>query len=285
MSKKYLFILLLCSVLFIAGCSGGGSDTNSKFKSTYGGVESIFLPARPPTDKLYSGQGFQVGLELWNSGNAQTAGTVCVSDTLSSYYGGIETKQCKDFSLYPAEVSSRHEKIYFPDESSYFRYQNIDSDMNANIYAELTYTYQTKASPQFCITAEQNSAIQCNFNEVVSGSKLRTTPAPIAVTKVTKQIIPEGGGNVKLMFDIELKPMNNQDKLVGSGDEEATFLSPDLNLKDFINFKVSLKGVTDNFDCWSMLVGDPKNPNEKSKVIRCETSVSIGGKSFWETSH
>ena len=211
--KKLWVVLLL---FLVAGCSQVGPRMGEKITGNPDGLRIEFLQLQPPTI-IRENQDVNVGLKLTNSGVCDISSEVCVSDTLSSVWGGIG-EQCQSLNLNGIElvagkVSSDTTEVYFNFEP----YTNLDRDLSTTVIAKSKYRCEVSAGPQLCVkrlVGEDEK--ECGSFETITGTGLEATIAPITLGKVEKQLIPERGG-INLIADITLKKMN-EGEIVGEID-------------------------------------------------------------------
>ncbi len=219
--KKNLKRLMIMAVLllFISGCTtlqniSKPSWLGKKEFVSGKGLTPGFLVEMPPLDKIYEGQEFQVGVKVTNHGLSDASGEICVSDGLSSYYGGIPSKQntCIGFNIDSAERSTTGQKIipsvekfFFPGDRSYYIYTGLISDTTTGIESEIRYDYQTTFDSQVCISKKEDDP--CNSAAIKIDDSVRS--APITITKINKDVLPTPPGLDEVKFILEIYVSNS----------------------------------------------------------------------------
>lgn len=201
--KKILFILLL---VFIVGCGSTGPRDGGKLIGNPDGLSIDFLQLQPPA-KIRENQDINVGLKLVNNGICDISSEICVTDTLSSVWGGID-EQCQSLSLEGIKlVGGRVERDSTEKYFSFEPYTNLDRGLSTTIIAKSRYKCDVLAGPQLCVKSlVGESERECSSFETITGDNLKATIAPVTLGKVEKQLIPERGG-IKVVADITMRKM------------------------------------------------------------------------------
>ena len=200
---KKLFIVFL--LVFLVGCGQTGQG-RGKIIGEPDGLHISFLPLQP-SSSLRENQDVNVGLELVNNGACDIASEVCVTDTLSSVWSGIE-EQCTSLELRGIEqVGEGVSKDSTTKQFSFPAYRGLDRDLSTSIIAKSRYNCDITGGPQLCVkNLIGQKEKECPSFEEITGDKLRATIAPITLAGVDKQLVPEQGG-IKLVVVITLKKM------------------------------------------------------------------------------
>lgn len=240
--KKEILILLMISLIFVAGCGYLGSNRVDVKR----GVGIIFLPNQPPNEISESDR-IGVGIEVINNADTDISGELCLTDTIQGK--GIE-KECNSFNLISAEITydksgsiknviSSSEKFYFPDSGQGYGYEGIRANFDMDVIATVEYDYLTEIITQFSV-CDVNSAT-CKTEETIGGNKLgrKSITAPITVTNIEKTLSPAGRGvvNVRLVIDIQNVAGGNIVSNEGGSVEKLSY------------FNINFVGADTQFNC------------------------------------
>ncbi|MBI2106539.1 hypothetical protein HYT57_01010 [Candidatus Woesearchaeota archaeon] len=200
--KKILIVFLL---IFIIGCGQSGQG-RGKITGEPDGLKISFLPLQP-SPSIRENQDVNVGLELINNGVCAISSEICVSDTLSSVWSGIE-EQCTSLELNGIEqVGESITRDTITKQFSFPSYKSLDRDLSTSVIAKSSYNCDITAGPQLCVkNLIGQKEKECPSFEKITGDKLRATIAPITLAGVDKQLVPEQGG-IKLVTVITMKKM------------------------------------------------------------------------------
>lgn len=211
--KRILIVLLL---IFLVGCGQTGQG-RGKITGEPDGLQISFLPLQPSTS-IRENQDVNVGLELTNNGVCDITSDICVTDTLSSVWAGVD-EQCTSLEL--GGIKQVGESVVRDSTTKQFSfpaYRSLDRDLSTSIIAKSQYKCEIVAGPQLCVkNLVGQKEKECPSFEKISGDKLRATIAPITIAGVDKQLVPEQGG-IKLITVITLKKMK-QGEIKGELDE------------------------------------------------------------------
>ncbi len=269
---KLKVFLLISMVLIISACEAQQGGTSKNDAALF-----EFIPNMPPTDKLYEEQNFRVGLNLINFEEKEKQVLICAYDSLRNFAGGIPEKVCDSLRLKPAyklqdEIVGTEERVYFPNEKDFYYYQNVEGDLGAIIYAELSYQHQTIANSQMCIKRDINvepQGIKCDLS---SSENIINNDAPVKVSNLQKDIIPLGDNevNIRLEFDIAN---------VGSGRiVDKQDLYSDLKKDAVVDIEVVLlrERTPVIFECMGLSNGRLLfNDKENRKTLICESNIYV----------
>ena len=275
MRKDQLIIFLLISlviVLGIEGCEGLGKSSSGGYDQE--GLRMSFIEGVTPQsgDELTDFSQFQVGVVLRNSMLNDVDGELCVYNSLSPRYGGIPSNECRSVSLVAAEkiddriIPAAEENFIFPGDVNSYSYTNLQKDISQTtvISAILKYNVEAVSDTQLCLKRDAKVKASCADNEVIT--KLNVNPAPVVVSKIEKNVLYGGGGNVGVNLDIYLKKISDGEVI----SKDALF-NPSEESKNEIDYAVGFVGGQ-KFEC---------NPAGKiifegsEKIIRCRTTINI----------
>jgi len=273
MNNILKLVILIAPLLFIAQCANLGFRGAT---SSGQGVVAKFLENQPPRDVLYEGQNFRVGLELTNYGLDPVNALVCVYDTPSDYFGGISSNVCEQIDIKKAEKSENKiipeiQNTFFPSESQSYFYRQITKGMSTNILADVYYPYTTRASAQICLkkdTTIKTPGVNCQMS---SSETLVQDPAPLTVSNLKKDVIPQGNNQILLLLTFNMQAFAGEifdkDKIgIGTIKDEDKLVDVFVDLKGMPLIK--------KFEC---------NPNkggriifkENQKVIKCQALLNL----------
>jgi len=236
-------------IMFITGCAGGSSSgpvVDVGYKSGTEGLKMEFLD-NMPTDSLFAGEMFNIGLNLENVGAFDIdKGIITISGFARKQYnfpnGNSQEFQLRGKSQYEpkgevAPVILEAQSICYPSMA-----EQVRTNITTLFRATACYSYATVANAQVCIDtnplASQGAGKKiCEVKAVtLSGGQ----GGPIAVTKVEPSMIPVGQ-NVKARFMIFLKNMNSRGMVFSPSAVDSNCESP--YLQDKIIFAATLSGT------------------------------------------
>lgn len=268
MKKEHLFLSIFI-LIFITGCNGSiaglGSGPN--------GVQIKFIQ---PEDALLNagineGSVLPIKLELTNYGECRAVGKLCIRDTLSDSFGGVND-QCKDINL--REVQTDTKKVQLDTLPYYFftqPYSNLFKDQETSLLATAKYSCDIITGPQRLCTKSiyDTNDPKCDSVETISGNNLGAKVAPVTVTKIYKTLsLEESSSNLKLNAEITLGKMS-EGKVAGldTNPESESLKGNPLKISvDYAGSEMSCreKGRTiqDSIIYWKI--------DENEKVINCE---------------
>jgi len=274
--KKLLLLFLL---ILIVGCGQAGPRQGEKLTGAPDGLNIEFLQLQPPAI-IREGQDINVGLKVTNKGVCEISSQICVTDTLSSVWAGID-EQCqsltlKGISLAGGRVNRDSTELRFNFEP----YRNLDRELSTTVVAKSRYNCDVLAGPQLCVkNLVGENEKQCSSFETVTGDNLKATIAPITLSKVDKQLVPQGGG-VNLITDITLKKMA-QGEIAGDLDQSvvnergetiALRYVPVRIEADYGGYTMQCNNVEDGIFLW--------NKENTEETINCE--LFLGSVSAFE---
>ena len=268
MKKEHLFLSMLVLIVFISGCQG-----SSGFSSA--GPNGVQIKFIQPKDTIVNeGSSVPIEIEITNHAECNVLGTLCVRDTLSDSFGGLN-EQCKGINLGEARTNNKNIEIdldkFFPVSQPY---TNLFVDQSTDIIANAKYSCDIVTGPSgVCTKSPFNTDNpQCPTSEIISGNNLGSKAAPVTVTRIDKSI--SGSQNdLKLNLDIELRKM---DKGRISSNEE----SQDSNLKGY-PIKIEVDHAGNQMNCKGqdykdgILYWKATNTNPE-RIINCEILLNSG---------
>ncbi len=257
-----LILLFLVAVLLVSSC---GQQTGQA--TNIGGVDVQFIENQPPSE-LRENAHFNVGLKLKNNLPEKVEDVaVCVSDSLSSEYGGISGKECQTVSISAAEhnensISPEEVTLLFPQGGGYY-YSGLEQGPdNTIILVDVTYPLQTKSRTDICLKqdpAYEVDEIQCEANMVFSGRSITSDFAPVTVDRIETSIVSEGTQN-RIYADVHLRKASIGE-VVSDGDQ------------NLMGIRVSL-GSGEIFDCDTEQEGYLEF-EETTEEVNCDATVIL----------
>ena len=277
MRKEQLIIFLLVSLVIVSGIEG--CEAISFGKTSSGGYDKEglrmnFIDGITPqaADELTDFSQFQVGVALRNSMLNDVDGELCVYDSLSDRYGGIPSNECRSISLVAAEnidgkiTPAAEENFIFPGDVNSYSYTNLQKDISQTtvISAILKYNVEAVADTQLCLKRDAKVKASCIDNEVIT--KLNVNPSPVVVSKIEKNVLYGGGGNVGVNLNIYLKKIDDGEVI----SKDALF-NPSEESKSEIDYAVGFVGGQ-IFECTpaGRIIFEGSE-----KIIRCRATVNI----------
>ena len=273
MRKTILILFLLfAGLIFVISCQGGGpgfpgsgnGKGGSYFGGTPNGLEIKFLNLQPP-DILREGQDFTVALELTNNGQCDAIGQICVRDALSDIFGGIQDN-CQEMNL--KAIENINGQIVKDSRTFYFRgnsYNNIGRELSTQILAKTSYKCEFVSGPQLCVKSVigENENL-CKSIESISGKELKARSAPITISKVDKELVPEANG-VRLIATITLSKMS-KGQLKAEKEVDFTKGSPMFISVEYSGFgEMKCSELEGNLLYWKS--------KDTSKIVQCELEL------------
>ncbi len=275
LKMRYL-IVLVALLIFISSCSNLYGNQQG---TDVGGVDMRFIPGFIPdtfTNIPVNTPSFRVGLELINNLERDVNGDVCIYDTLSDTFGGVQGKDCKDFSIRGKEESIRADKeiVYFPDSGTYI-YDNLPPYTESmQLLAELSYAMETEVLADICLNKDPTLPVEeliCDPNSVKITKK---ELAPVTITSIEPRIYSLGE---QTAVNLKMKI-----KKASEGDVVAIeSLGPEVfNKKHLMNLDIGIAGTPGTFECI------PSEPDGRIRVdnvlmknnvreIECNAQVTL----------
>jgi hypothetical protein len=232
---NYIFILFV--LVLLVGCSINpkikgfskftknlpgmpkiGEDKTGLF---YEGSKGVEFEIIRPSEEHYYDSPFYVRVYLSNKGMSDAGGEICLYGLDEDIFLDFDSCTCERFSLggvsYVGEQKKEGDDYTFEfgpyeiDDSIIEFYEKKDSYIKESdefvITSSVIYDYQTYGVIEACIRKDINDKEGCSYKnkDMLKG----VSGAPIQITSVKEEIIPSGGGDYKLIFDVEIKNKGN----------------------------------------------------------------------------
>ncbi len=273
--KRGVIAILLLSAIFLAGCNLFAGNNANPGK----GVGIRFSPVTP-SGQISEGIPFNVEVILINNGLSSADGELCISDTFSSLFGGIEAaRDCQSFALAGLEEADevslgRDDKRTFPQGAGAYIYSGIEGkNFETYIEAEAVYDYRTLINPQICVA---NNERDCGgLTRSYSGASLGqdAARAPVTITRIDQRMTPTFS-STGVSLDILVENNGGGEVVTGLG-----FNSDDRNRASFeerVNFNINAIGSGVQFNCKpsgnGVILLD-----KKRKMISCSAEIPVEG--------
>ncbi len=260
-----MIVLLVISLLFISSCN---VLRNNKTRTDVGGVDLGFIPGYLPdsfTNVPVNTPVFRVGLVLINNLENDVNGELCIRDTLSDSFGGIQARECNNFFIRGKEESGAAERteVYFPVGGGSYEYDQLPHLVeNTQILAELSYEMETRILADICLNGNPAIPVEdlvCDPNEIKITKK---EFAPVTITDIQPRIQPLSDNQVSVSLKMKIKKANDGD-IVAVED-----LGHDvIEKKHLLDIFVSIYGTPGEFRC---------TPSNKEGRIRVDRAVMKG---------
>jgi hypothetical protein len=213
--KTSLFLIVIAFLLMGQESCESGSNTESELNPFVGGTEALqveFDTDRPPTYVESGGTWpFYIAVKLQNKGEAYVEGKnvkVIISGPNPADFGVLEGELIKtgiEEDVYhiqkdaegnvrePAEVYVTFPELIFEDE--------LDTNFQFNIRADVCYDYYTEARSNGCIVRDPTLSETQAYCKVKEVKNIYNSGAPIQVTKFEE--LPAGQDRIKYIFTVE----------------------------------------------------------------------------------
>ncbi|MBN1385971.1 hypothetical protein JW968_03260 [Candidatus Woesearchaeota archaeon] len=213
MRKEMIIIGMICAILLIGGCTGGGSGGSKvvDVRKGFDGLSLEFHPNAPPANSLVNST-IDIIAKVTNKGASNATGILVLS--LEKGYMDLESGQNKVKFQIPGKT------IYYPDDQQEFyeftaEVRDLDPLLekhNSIIIGTICYNYTTTASYDICVDTDvygQKIGMKpCTSSDIQSSSG---QGGPVAVTNI-EQKTRESDGTIRPMFIITVE--NKGDGLV-----------------------------------------------------------------------
>ena len=235
MIKKASFVgIVLVLVIMISGCTSSGVQKESTDRDYHKGTDGVtmeFVKNAPP-DKLYTGDPFEMIIELKNEGAYPESETFEGKLRISGVDGNAIRGTWEDGNEIEADFVGKSQ--YLPD-GGYTTMTYIDRDgvnipfdadiLEQTVLVHLCYKYKTIATAEVCLDPDPYAVVQedkvCEFGDTtLSGGQ----GGPVSVTKVEQEI-----GKDKTYFRIYIKNVGDGSVIKRSEYNSCPF---DLELSD-----------------------------------------------------
>jgi len=212
MNKLTHILILITITLILSSCSGGGDNNlpvsnKDIFKGTEG-LKMIFLTNAPP-EEVYEYKDFRVGISIRNAGaEHRTSGQLLIG--YEQDYMELTGSNSKSINLEGRSLTNIYgdEDKYFFDFSSK-KVDDMTTHHDSTIYATLCYDYKTEAAVDICIDTDIYNEKQSEKICRVEDKSLSSQGAPVAIKKVTQDIVPMGNNKVRPIFKIYVSNVGN----------------------------------------------------------------------------
>lgn len=269
MLKKEVFLISLILII-VSGCETSSSNAQA------GSLNLVFSENMPP-EVLRENQAFRVGLVVENYMLQDVNYDLCVSDTPSSRFGGIENQECISSSITAANelgdsiTPTVSDQITFPRQGEPYSYTNLDFGVdNTNIIAELTYYLEPISQAEICLAKDVNiktvDGIDCPLRQKIPGSSISYAGGPIKVSDIEVDISPQSDNKISVFLTLDFQ--KNSEGIISymeQGDES-------------IGIHVSVAGV--NFNC-AGLEGGLVKLTETNKKVSCKGIIDMGENNYY----
>ena len=234
------FVLLIvsgaeqCSQTGISGISGiGGKTEAAKFGVDFALEQGIDKLSEGKT--INQGDTFFVDIALENYDSQAKTGEICIRDDIDSAYGGIPNI-CKQFNLPAATYfngviqSPATLNLAFPESNDYFSYAGLPADINAKLYASLSYIQHSSVS----------GAISAPSPETESSITLQQPLSPLQLS--LEKTISSRTDNVKANLKITFSKQEGYNITTTDFRREGLIFTPTLG-----NYNLDCTGLTQGF--------------------------------------
>jgi|SRR3989344_3271530 len=269
--KKELLILIIAALIFITACTGSKNLVGS-------GPDGVQIKFVQPEDIIALNiqeetTTVPIEVELTNYAECNIIGTLCVKDTLSDSFGGIND-QCREISLDESRVNNKKIEL---DKQTYFfssqPYSNLFKDESTNILATAKYSCNIITGPRgVCTKSIYNKEDpKCNAVEVISGNALSSKVAPVTVTKIEKKLLPINTQDTRLEVAITLGKMNKGKVSAETENQESSLKGNPIKIEvDYAGSFMSCQGkdYKEGTLYWKS--------NENEKIINCDIFLNSG---------
>ncbi len=216
LSKKVFLALFVLSVVFLAGCTGGGntSGTKTPFCGGFDAVDMKFVEGYPPSEVFDNRQyPFDVTLRLFNKGEYDIPSgqaKIELSGISNIDFGGPSYSKIINEPIVGTRkdqngncVSGTPSLITFGDPEERFNYKHIlPGNTEFTVRADLCFKYATQSSVQFCVQKDLEvprfgQEPPCKVNDV---KPVSSSGAPVQVENFKQNL----GGDKKLTFSFDV---------------------------------------------------------------------------------
>ncbi len=206
---KNAIILLIIVILFTAGCTQINSLPGLPTKSEQPLIatsQSVTIEVKTPrTDEPVNGNyEFSPIIEVYDSGNADSEGVVCISGMSPETFRGFEGCECQDFRIYAKEDDGE-----LSQEVQFGPYKVLAEAPKDELMTVTTrYIYETRAVAKACIKKDPYSKTGCQIMNLANQRKnilTSSTSGAVKIVKVTENIVPEDRDTVTLVFNVDVE--------------------------------------------------------------------------------
>lgn len=268
-------IILLMILLLINGCvkfsdikeklPGMPGTTTAGKKDFIGGTKGLTTEIISPTEsgKVYSSQPFNVAVKLNNEGEAQARGATCV-------FGSFSECDCQEFTL-EGKRKIEGESLEGEWKTLTFEKGMIDKEEGPTsffITAETRYDYKTYGIIKACVKKDAYSKEGCQISPEKNMLKSASS-APIVISEVKQEIMPETEETVKLIFNIKIKNAG-KGELYYSDREKTQCGAPSISPQDKKTISVKMINAPGKAICKTAELREDKI----KKLTKDETTTS-----------
>jgi hypothetical protein len=217
MKNSIIMAVVVMSVLFLAGCTGGGNQSSSTapFVGGTSGLVVSFVDNAPPAMVTDTDFPFNIIVNLENAGEfsipvggvAVTINGMNPADFGSGASGAITgtnglplTGMSRDFS--GNVIQGAQDQVTLPAQGltyNFARQGKLTGSLEIPLSASVCYAYKTTASGSFCIKKDTISNVP-GICEATGAQTIYSSGAPVQVTALTES--SAGKGSVMLSFTI-----------------------------------------------------------------------------------
>ena len=289
--KKCHFLLIFL-ILIISGCAtlrpnNGGADLRLPAVGSPNGIQLVFGPLPESISESFPPT---VQVDVINNAACDVSGKLWLNDVVAISQGGIEKPISRDLNennenrpLLGA-VSERGKLVtdkksfIFSKDTGVLGYRILDgfTQFDVDFTATAVYKCNINAGPKLCIAKSSLYNNDCKQTETITGSSnLRSTVAPITITRVAKTYSSSSEG-IRLDVEITFSKMSNG-YITNTFALEDPFTAQALKEQDPIKVDV-------NFGTYPMVCGDGNRyykdgylnwkPEDRDKTITCSTTIS-----------
>lgn len=271
---KRILITLAIILVLLSGCTFSAIKEKLPGQTVSGKEEFIGGPKGVETEiinpieggKAYLNMPFKVIVKTVNQGESESEGSTCV---FSSFAGC----GCQNFKL-QGNRKIEKEKLAGEEETFTFEGGTIEKEEQKGSYfvtAKTRYNYMTYGIIQACVKKDAYSKEGCQMSPEKNILK-SVSSAPITISDVKEEIIPETDETAKIIFKIDLKNAGKGD-LYSMEEEKGQCETLSKDVKREI--KVSLINSPGKSTC------SPTELKEGKATTHCTVdSVQVSGESY-----
>lgn len=238
MKKTIILLLMLTVVLTISGCTfpsiKGLSGTAPSGKTDFvGGTKGVEAEIVSPAEKgkAYLNVPFKIVVKLNNQGESTADGAVCA-------FGSFSACDCQPFKL-EGKRMVENEKIEGEETILTFEGGQVSKEeiegTSHFVTAKTRYKYKTYGIITACVNKDLYSEKKTGC-KITSGKSIikSASSAPISITEVTEELVPETEETAKLIFGIKIKNLG-KGNLYSLGADKTQCESPTTGLQNRVN--------------------------------------------------
>ena len=288
MKKYFLFLTFL--ILFISGCStlrpgSGGDGLRTPAVGNPNGIQISFNTLPQIISENFPPN---VQVDVTNNAACNVNGKLWLNDVIAISQGGIEKPIFKDLNdndkpLLGAvseggKIKIDKKSFDFNEDNGVKGYRVLEgfTQFDVDFTATAVYKCNINAGPKLCIKSSSRDDKDCKQTETITGSSnLRSTIAPITITRVVKTYSPSSSG-VKLDLSITFSKMS-KGRVTNTLALNDPFTAQALKEQDPVQVDVHL-------GTYPMECGDGDRyfkdgnlnwkPEDTEKTITCSTTIT-----------